>query len=73
MAVQQTPPRRNHHAWLHTGDLSPPSSSVLLLLPQLVWLLSPNSFANLVPSLSESPLVVFSLLPLLLSSSAQGP
>ena len=73
MAAQQTPPRRNHHAWLHTGDLSPPSSSALPLLQLLVWLPFPNSFATLVPSLSESPLVVFSLLPLLLSSSAQGP
>ena len=73
MAVQQTPPRRNHHAWLHTSDLSPPSSSMLLLPPQLVWLLFPNSSATLVPSLSGSRPVVSSLPPLLLSSSAQEP
>lgn len=73
MAVQQTPRHRNHRAGLHTGDLAPPSSSLPLLLQQLVWLLFPYSFTVRVLSLSESLLIVFSLLPLLLSSFAQGP
>lgn len=73
MAVQRTPPRRSHRAGLHTGDLALLSSSLPLLLQQLVWLLFPDSFAVRVLSLSESLLVVFSLLPLLLFSSAQGP
>ena len=72
-AARQTQSLRNHHAWIHTVDLSPPSFAALPLPQLLVWLLSPYSFIFPVPFLSGSQLIVLPILHLLLSSYAQEP